>query len=210
MGHLRLRSDSHEARSTGRLDPREIPDSHDPRSSRSTLPHLPTYRQESMHLMQPPTTSYPRGYSTASMEAVPVSNPTFYYPSWDGRWKPVTVRAMPDTVPPSMPPRGIRRRPSYPEISGVWPYPFPVDPPRLRLDPASTNRRSTKGQCLHVRSPQDLGSFTVPSLTPPWYSGDGRPFLEHVATATSTASVEPSPLRHRPGIYRLICLHLTL
>jgi hypothetical protein len=79
-GHPRLRSDSHEARSMGRLDPREIFDSHDPGSSRSTLPHPPTYRQKSRHLMQPPTTSYPCGYNTASMEAVPVSNPAFLLP----------------------------------------------------------------------------------------------------------------------------------
>jgi hypothetical protein len=85
MGHPRLRSDSHEAHSTGRLDPREISDSHDPGSSRSTLPHPPAYRQKSRHLIQPPTTSYPRGYSTASMEAVPVSNRAFYCPSRDGR-----------------------------------------------------------------------------------------------------------------------------
>jgi hypothetical protein len=32
-----------------------------------------------------PTISYPHGYSDASMEAVPVSNPTFYCPSRDGR-----------------------------------------------------------------------------------------------------------------------------
>jgi hypothetical protein len=84
-GHPRLRSDSHEARSTGCLDSREISDSHDPRSSRSTLPHPPTYRQKSRHLMQPPTTSHPRSYNTASMKAVPVSNPAFYCPSRDGR-----------------------------------------------------------------------------------------------------------------------------
>jgi hypothetical protein len=104
------------------------------------------------------------------------------------------------TVPPSMPPRGTTRRPSYPGIPGALSYPFPVDPPQLRLDPPSTNRRSTKEQCLHVRSPQDPGSFTVPSLTWPWYPGDGRPFLEHVATATFTAPIEPSPLRHRPRV----------
>jgi hypothetical protein len=107
---------------------------------------------------------------------------------------------MSSIVPSSTPPRGTTRRPSYPGISGARPYPFPVDPPQIRLDPASTNRRSTKEQRLHVRSPQDLGSFTVPPLTSPWYPGDGRPFLEHVATATSTAPVEPSPLRHRPRV----------
>jgi hypothetical protein len=90
-GHPRLRSDSHEARSTGRLDPwenlrlaRPWVDPVDPGSSRPALPHPPTYRQKSRHLIQPPTTSYPRGYNTASMEAVTVSNPAFYYPSRDG------------------------------------------------------------------------------------------------------------------------------
>jgi hypothetical protein len=77
---------------------------------------------------------------------------------------------------------------------------IPRRPPHIRLDPASTNCRSTKEQCLHVRWPQDPGSFTVPSLTPPRYSGDGRPFLEHIATASFIAPVEPSPLRHHPRV----------
>jgi hypothetical protein len=164
-GHFWLRSDSHEARSMGRLDPREISDLHDPGSNRSTLPHPPTYIQKSRHLMQPSTTSYPHGYSTTSMEAVPVSNPAFYCPSRDERWKPITIHTMSSTVPSLMPPRGTTRRLSYPGISGAQPYPFPVDPPQLLLDLASTNRRSTKERCLHVRSPQDPRSFTVPSLT---------------------------------------------
>jgi hypothetical protein len=48
-------------------------------------PHSPTLRQKSKHLMQPPTTSYPHGYSDTNMEAVPVSNLTFYCPSRNGR-----------------------------------------------------------------------------------------------------------------------------
>jgi hypothetical protein len=54
--------------------------------------------------MQTPTTSYLRGYSIASMEAVPVSNPPFFttHPGMGGE-KPITVRTMPDTVLPSMP-----------------------------------------------------------------------------------------------------------
>jgi hypothetical protein len=45
-------SDSYEARSTRRLDYREISDSHDPGSARSTPPHSSTLRQKSEHLMQ--------------------------------------------------------------------------------------------------------------------------------------------------------------
>jgi hypothetical protein len=41
----------------GRPRPRRISDSHDPGSGRSTLPHPPTHKQNSRHLMQPPTTS---------------------------------------------------------------------------------------------------------------------------------------------------------
>jgi hypothetical protein len=80
-GHPRLRSDLHE----DALTPRKIFDLHDPRSSEPALPHPPTYRQKLRHLMQSPTTSYPHGYNTASMEAVPVSNLAFYYPSRDGQ-----------------------------------------------------------------------------------------------------------------------------
>jgi hypothetical protein len=48
------------------------------------------------------------------------------------------------------PPRGRIRRVSYPKILGARPYPFPVDPPRPGLDPASSNRQSTKKQGLHA------------------------------------------------------------
>jgi hypothetical protein len=51
--------------------------------------------------------------------------------------------------PATDPSRGKIRRVSYPEISGARPYPFPS----THLDPASTNRRSTKEQGLHAIGP---------------------------------------------------------
>jgi hypothetical protein len=51
------------------------------------------------------------------------------------------------------PPRGRIRQVSYPKIPRARPYPFPVDPPRPGLNPALTNRRSTKKQGLHATGP---------------------------------------------------------
>jgi hypothetical protein len=81
------------------------------------------------------------------------------------------------------------------------PYPFLVDSlsnvsiwPR----PPSVNKGMTPARQLQgiSRSTQGPGSFTVPSSSPR-HPGDGRPFLEHAATATSTAPIKLSPLRHR-------------
>jgi hypothetical protein len=48
-----------------------------------------------------------------------------------------------------------------------------------------------------ARSTQDPGPFTVPSSTSPRHPRDGRPLPGHATTATTTAPIEPSPLRHR-------------
>jgi hypothetical protein len=63
------------------------------------------------------------------------------------------------------------------------------------LDPASTNRWSTKKACM----PQYPGSFHRLILYVTMVSGDGRPFSEHVATAASTALDKTSLLRHPPA-----------
>jgi hypothetical protein len=99
--------------------------------------------------MQPPTTSYPYGYSDTSMEAVPVSNPTFYCPSRNGRWKPVTLHAMSDTVPPLIPLEAEYDECRTPKFPGLG----LIHSPLTHLDQASTNRRSTKKQGLHATGP---------------------------------------------------------
>jgi hypothetical protein len=84
-------------------------------------------------------------------------------------------------------PRGRIRQGPYPTISGIRPYP-PV------LDPASTQPRPTIGQQGGKADvAQDSGSFhrLIPYVT--MVSGDGRPFLGHVATATSTGIDKTSP-----------------
>jgi hypothetical protein len=77
-------------------------------------------------------------------------------------------------------PRGRIRQGLYPTISGIRPYP-------PSLDPASTQPRATTSQQGRKADvAQDLGSFhrLVPDVTT--VSGDGQPFLRHVATAVST------------------------
>jgi hypothetical protein len=67
--------------------------------------------------------------------------------------------------------------------------------PPTHLDPASTNRRSTKKQGL-----QDPGSFHRLILYVTMVSGDGRPFSEHVATAASTALDKNFTSKTSPGV----------
>jgi hypothetical protein len=77
-------------------------------------------------------------------------------------------------------PRGRIRQGPYPAISGIRPYP-PV------LDPASTQPRPTTGQQgRRADVAQDSESFHCPVLDVTTVSGDGQPYLGHVATATST------------------------
>jgi hypothetical protein len=146
--------------------------------------------------MQPPTTSYPHGYNDTSMEAVPVSNPTFYYPSWNGRWKPVTAHAIPGTVPSLIPLEAEYDECRTPKFIGLG----LIHSPSTHLDPASTRPRPTAGQqrskaCM----PQDPGSFHHLILYVTMVSGDGWPFSGHVATAASTTLDKTSPLRHPPA-----------
>jgi hypothetical protein len=87
-------------------------------------------------------------------------------------------------------PRGRIRQGPYPTILGIQPYP-------LVLDLASTRPRPTIGQQgERADVAQDSGSFYCLVLYVTMVSRDGRPFLGHVATATSTGIDETSPQKH--------------
>jgi hypothetical protein len=94
-------------------------------------------------------------------------------------------------------------RPSCPGISGARPYPHLVDPSSATSRPGLDRHRTTKGPCSYDdhRKPHVLNSIRDVSSSyhqqSPRHPGDGRPSPEHVATATSTAPAESSPLRHR-------------
>jgi hypothetical protein len=94
--------------------------------------------------MQPPTTSYPHGNSN-NRHGSSTSVKSYFLlpiPGWAVKTCHYTRHAKHYST--TDPPRGRIRRVSYPEIPGTRPYPFTVDPPRPVLDPASTNRRSTR------------------------------------------------------------------
>jgi hypothetical protein len=81
-----------------------------------------------------------------STKAVPVSNLTFYCPSRNRRLKPVTVHAIPSTIPPLIPLEG-----EYDEYRTLkFPRLGLIHSPSTYLDPASTNHRSTKMRGLHA------------------------------------------------------------
>jgi hypothetical protein len=108
-----------------------------------------------------------------------------------------------------------KRLPSYPGFSGVWPYSFLINPlsyvpTRPRAPPV--NKGTTPARRLQeiARPPQDPGLFTVPSSTSPRHHRDGRPSPGHVATATSTSPIVPSPPRHHPKGFLPLGLHLSL
>jgi hypothetical protein len=102
-------------------------------------------------------------------------------------------------------PRGRIRQGPYSTISEIRPY-------LSGLDPASTPSADRQERKADVA--QDSGSFhrLIPNVTT--VSRDGRPFVEHAATATSTGIDETSPQgtpvpdlllpykRGRPGLYK--------
>jgi hypothetical protein len=141
-GHPRLRSDSHEARSTERLDPWE--------NLRLRRPWVepagtssPTYLQTKVkafnaianHFLPTWLQHRQHGSSTGvkSCFLLPI-------PGWAAKTCHYTHHAgYCSTIDAS---RGTRRRSSYPRISGARPYPFSVDPLRY----ASTRPRLIAGQ----------------------------------------------------------------
>jgi hypothetical protein len=129
-------------------------------------PHSPTLIQKSKHLMQPPTTSYPHGYSGNQHGSSTSVKSHFLLPisGWAVKTYHYTRHA--EHYSTTDHPQGRIRRVSYPEIPRTRPYPFTVDPPRPVLDPALIHRRSNKEArpaCHRIRS-----LFTVSSSTSPW------------------------------------------
>jgi hypothetical protein len=103
-------------------------------------PHSPTLRQKSEPLMQPPTTSYPHGYSNNQHGSSTSVKSHFLVPILGWAVKTYHCTRHTGHCSTTDPSRGRIRRVSYPEIPRTQPYPFTVDPPRPVLDPASTNR----------------------------------------------------------------------
>jgi hypothetical protein len=100
---------------------------------------------------------------------------------------------MPGTVPPLIPLEAKHDECHTPKFLGLG----LIHSPSTHLDPASTNRRSTKKQGLHATRP---GVFSHLILYVTMVSRDGRLFPEHVATAASTALDKTSLQRHHPGV----------
>jgi hypothetical protein len=100
--------------------------------------------------MQPPTTSYPHGYSNNWHGSSTSVKSYFLLPI--PRWAVKTCDCTRHTEHYSATdhPRGRVRRVSYPKISGTRPYPF-------TLDPSSTQPRPTVGQTRKQGS-HDTGS----------------------------------------------------
>jgi hypothetical protein len=98
---------------------------------------------------------------------------------------------MPSTIPPLIPLEAEYDEYRTPKFPGL----DLIHSPPTHLDPASTNRQSTKKQGL-----QDPGSFHRLILYVTMVSGDGRPFSEHVATATSTTLYKNFTSKASPGV----------
>jgi hypothetical protein len=119
--------------------------------------------------MQPPTTSYPHGYSGNQHGSSTSVKSHFLLPIPGWAVKTCHCTRHTEHYSATDHPRGRIRRVSYPEIPGTRPYPFIIDPPRSVLDPASTNCQSNKKARLACHRIRSL--FTVSSSTSPWCSG---------------------------------------
>jgi hypothetical protein len=157
----RLRSDSYEARSTGRLD-RILTRTRHARWDTSTVfrlargsldkasrlsrnlrlarpwvgpldpPYSPTLRQKSEHLMRLPTTSYRHGYSS-NRRGSSAGVKSHFLPPIPG-WEVKTCHCTHHTAHyfATDNPRGRIRQGPYPTISGIRPYPPVLDPSSTR------------------------------------------------------------------------------
>jgi hypothetical protein len=137
--------------------------------------------------MQLPTTSYRHGYSSNRRGSNAGGSPHFLppIPGWEVKTYHYAHHAAHYFATDH--PRGRIRQGPYPTISGIRPYP-PV------LNPASTQPRPSAGQQGGKADvAQDSGSFhrLLPDVT--MVSKDGRPFLGHIVTATSTRIDKTSP-----------------
>jgi hypothetical protein len=193
-GMSRLCSDSYEAPSTGRLD-RVLTCTRRARQGISTIGKSPTRttpgrtarptlftklwnKSQSIqcnHLLHPTITAT----SVTDMEAVPVSNLTFCYPSRDGRWKPVTVRTIPCTVLPPITLEGGYDKDCIPRSRGFGLiHPSSAHPrPSIDLPSVSREKRPTWHRAR--------GLFTISSSTSPWCPG--------MAGHSRDTSLQPPP-----------------
>jgi hypothetical protein len=148
--------------------------------------------------MQPPTTSYPHGYSGNQHGSSTGVKSHFLLPI--PGWAVKTCHCTRHTGHYSATdhPRGIIRQVPYLAIPGTRPYPFIVDPPRPGLDQPPVKQESKA--CML----QDPESFHRLILYVTMVSGDGRPFSGHVTTAASTAVDKTSLLGHPRRPYLLL------
>jgi hypothetical protein len=141
--------------------------------------------------MQPPTTSYHHGYNSYQRGSSTSVKSYFLLPI--PGWEVKTYHCTHHTVHyfATDHPQGRIQQGPYPMISGIRPYP-PV------IDPSSTQPRPTIGQ---QGGKADValgsGSFHRLVLYVTMVSRDGRPYLGHVAIATSTGINKTSPQRLR-------------
>jgi hypothetical protein len=113
------------------------------------------------------------------MEAVPVSNLTFYCPSWDGRWKPVTICTKSCTILPPITLEGGYDKDRTPRSRGFGLIHPSSTWPRPSLDLSSVSRE--KRPTWH----RTRGLFTVSSSTSPWCPG--------MAGHSQGTSLQPPP-----------------
>jgi hypothetical protein len=101
--------------------------------------------------MQPPTTSYPHGYSNDQHGSSTTVKSYFLLPipGWAVKTYHYTRHA--EHYSSTDPPRGRIRRVPYPAILRTRPYPFTIDPPRPGLDQPPVK---TRMQGLHDTGPR--------------------------------------------------------
>jgi hypothetical protein len=137
-GCPRPRSDSHEARSTGSLDPGKLPTrTTQGRVDRPSLIHLLTDKAFNATTPTNVTTTPP------AWEQHPCLNPTFYCPSRDGSEKAATIHTTSSTVLSSTTPRRARRQPLHPGFLGLSII-HSSSTPSVTSRPGLERRRSTE------------------------------------------------------------------
>jgi hypothetical protein len=119
--------------------------------------------------------------TVTGMEAVPVSNLTFYRSSRDRRWKPVTIRTIPGTILPLITLEGEYDKDRTLRSRGLGLIHPSSTWPRPSLDPPSVNKEE-RPMCHRTRS-----LFTVSSSTSPWCPG--------MANHSRGTSLQPPPQR---------------
>jgi hypothetical protein len=155
---------------------------------RTTRPILFTYSETKVRAFNGlPVTSYRHGYSRGR-RGNSTSVKSHFLPPIPG-WEVKTCHYTHHTAHcfATYHPRGRIRQGPYPTISGIQAYPPILDPPSTQPRP-TIGQQGGKADVAH-----DSRSFhrLVPYIT--MVSGDGRPFLGHVATATPTGIDKTSP-----------------